>query len=84
MNPISSNAFDAQRLTQKFSFVDVCPENFLDQLITLPTGDLQERIQGFTVLRQSLLAGDGMPSTLNWPSSEIATPARGVETVGYE
>lgn len=76
MNPISSNAFDAQRLTQKFSFVDVCPENFLDQLITLPTGDLQERIQGFTVLRQSLLAGDGMPSTLNWPSSEIATPAR--------
>ena len=67
--------FDAAALGRKYAFLDDCPERFLDAAITLPFGDLSERVSGIRAWRDALLNGQ-LPPADSWPSEAIAAPVR--------
>jgi uncharacterized protein with von Willebrand factor type A (vWA) domain len=74
--------FDVAALERRYAFLDECPEQFLDEIVTLPIGTLPERVRGIQVWREALLDGR-LPSTDQWPSSLIAEPARlALESLG--
>lgn len=75
-------AFDADELERRYAFLDDCPEQFLEEIITLPIGTLAERIQGLRAWRDALLEGS-LPPEGTWPPREIAEPARlAIATLG--
>ena len=70
-----SAAFDASSLERSYAFLDDCPENLFDDIVTLPIGTLAERVSGVRRWHDALLAGDLHPDDA-WPPSEIAGPVR--------
>lgn len=70
-----SNAFDAASLERRYAFLDDCPESLLHEVVTLPLGNLPERVSGVRRWRDALLAGR-LPSTDTWPPHEVAAPVR--------
>ncbi len=50
-----AEAFDASELEQRYSFLDDCPDQFLQEIVTLPVGTLQERVRGIRAWREALL-----------------------------
>ena len=70
-----SAAFDASSLERSYAFLDDCPENLFDDIVTLPIGTLAERVSGVRRWHDALLAGD-LPPDDAWPPSEIAGPVR--------
>ena len=70
-----SRAFDATSLERRYAFLDECPEQVLDEVITLPIGSLSERVRGALAWRDALLEGR-LPPADAWPSAGIAGPVR--------
>ncbi len=70
-----TRAFDAGELERRYAFLDDCPEQFLQEIITFPVGTLAERVHGFRLWRDALLDGR-LPPENAWPPREIAEPAR--------
>ena len=48
-----SGAFDAGALEQNYAFLDDCPEQFFQDVVTLPVGTLAERVQGLCSWRNA-------------------------------
>ena len=70
-----ASGFDATALERSYTFLDQCPERFLDVAIALPFGSLPERIGGIRAWRDALLDGQ-LPPVDSWPPEEIAAPVR--------
>lgn len=70
-----SAAFDPSSLERSYAFLDECPENLFDDIVTLPIGTLAERVSGVRRWHDALLAGN-LPLDDTWPPSEIADPVR--------
>lgn len=70
-----SAAFDAASLEHGYAFLDDCPENLLDDIVTLPIGTLAERVSGVRRWHDALLAGR-LPPDDSWPPAEIGAPVR--------
>ena len=70
-----SAAFDASSLERSYAFLDDCPENLFDDIVTLPIGTLAERVSGARRWHDTLLAGS-LPPNDDWPPAEIAAPVR--------
>ena len=70
-----STAFDASSLERAYAFLDDCPENLFDDIVTLPIGTLAERVSGVRRWHDALLAGR-LPSDDTWPPAEISGPIR--------
>ena len=70
-----SAAFDAAALESSYAFLDDCPENLLDDIVTLPIGTLAERVRGVRCWHDALLAGS-LPPDDTWPPAEIGAPVR--------
>jgi len=70
-----SEAFDASSLERSYAFLDDCPENLFDDVVTLPIGTLAERVRGARCWQDALLAGS-LPPEDAWPPAEIAAPVR--------
>lgn len=66
-----SAAFDASSLERSHAFLDDCPENLFDDIVTLPIGTLAERVSGARRWHDTLLAGS-LPPNDDWPPAEIA------------
>ncbi len=78
----TGSVFDANALERGYAFLDECPERFLDTAITLPIGELPERVVGIRTWRDALLDGQ-LPAEDAWPQAEIAAPVRqALETMG--
>ena len=69
------SAFDATALTRSYAFLDDCPGRYLGEVITLPVGNLAERVHGVRIWRDALLEGR-LPPQNAWPPAEIGGPAR--------
>jgi uncharacterized protein with von Willebrand factor type A (vWA) domain len=72
---VSTLAFDASSLEERYAFLDACPEPFFAKVVTLPIGTLPERVWGLLEWRSALLEGQ-LPPSATWPPHEIAAPAR--------
>ncbi|MCX7257663.1 MAG: hypothetical protein NTZ64_13315, partial [Polaromonas sp.] len=70
-----SAAFDAASLERNYAFLDDCPENLFDDIVTLPIGTLAERVSGARRWHDALLAGR-LPPDDTWPPAEISNPVR--------
>ncbi len=70
-----SAAFDAASLERNYAFLDDCPENLFDDIVTLPIGTLAERVSGARQWHDALLAGR-LPPDDAWPPAEIGNPVR--------
>lgn len=70
-----SAAFDAASLEHGYAFLDDCPENLFDDIVTLPIGTLTERVSGVRCWHDALLAGN-LPPDDSWPPAEIGAPVR--------
>lgn len=70
-----SPAFDAASLERSYAFLDDCPENLFDEIVTLPIGKLAERVNGVRRWHDALLAGS-LPPDDAWPPAEISGPVR--------
>ena len=70
-----SAAFDASSLERSYAFLDDCPENLFDDIVTLPIGTLAERVSGVRRWHDALLAGS-LPPDDAWPPADIAGPVR--------
>ncbi|NVJ17652.1 VWA domain-containing protein [Myxococcus sp. AM010] len=78
-----SDAFDAGALERGYAFLDDCPEQLLQEVITFPVGTLPERVRGIRAWRDALLDGR-LPPEGTWPPPEIAAPARrAAESLGF-
>lgn len=64
-----STSFDARSLERSYAFLDDCPPELLPQIVTLPIGNVAERVAGLRAWRDALLAG-GLPRE-PWPSGSI-------------
>jgi uncharacterized protein with von Willebrand factor type A (vWA) domain len=75
-------AFHAGSLTDRYAFLDDCPEHLFRAVVTLPVGALRDRIPGVLRWRAALLDGR-VPEPADWPPPEVAAPAlRAVEELG--
>lgn len=70
-----SAAFDAASLERSYAFLDDCPENLFDDIVTMPIGTLAERVSGARRWHDALLAGS-LPPDDAWPPVEVAGPVR--------
>lgn len=70
-----SAAFDAASLENCYAFLDDCPENLFDDIVTLPIGTLQERVNGARLWHDALLGGH-LPPNDTWPPIEVSNPVR--------
>lgn len=70
-----SAAFDAASLENSYAFLDDCPENLFDDIVTLPIGTLPERVSGVRLWHDALLAGH-LPPEDTWPPAEVSNPVR--------
>lgn len=68
-------AFDASSLERSYAFLDDCPENLFDDIVTLPIGTLAERVSGARRWHDALITGS-LPPDDAWPLAEIAAPVR--------
>lgn len=77
-----SAAFDVEEIQRRYAFVDDCPGPLFDMLVTLPVGDLSDRVRGLNAWRDALLQGRLPPPTI-WPPPSMGEPARrALETIG--
>ncbi len=72
---MSAAGFDAASLERRYAFLDECPDQFFEAVVTLPVGSLPERVQGVRAWREALLRGQ-LPPADTWPSPDVAAPAR--------
>ena len=70
-----TQAFDARSLENRYDFLDSCPEHVLCEIVTLPVGDLRDRVAGIVAWRTALLDGR-LPSVEAWPEPAISGPVR--------
>lgn len=70
-----NDTFNLSSLDDQYAFLDNCPENLIQDVITLPIGTLQERVRGVRQWYDALLAGR-LPSDEAWPAGEISVPIR--------
>jgi uncharacterized protein with von Willebrand factor type A (vWA) domain len=70
-----SAAFDVASLERSYTFLEDCPENLFDDIVTMPIGTLSERVSGVRRWHDALLAGH-LPTDDTWPPAEISTPVR--------
>lgn len=76
-------SFDAGALERGYAFLDDCPEQLLQDIITFPVGTLAERVRGLRAWRDALLDGR-LPPEGRWPPPEIDAPARlAAESLGF-
>lgn len=82
MTHMRDTVFHAASLSQRYDFLDACPEHLFPLVVTLPLGTLAERVSGVNSWQESLLAGHLPPPTC-WPSAEIGNPVRSaLESLG--
>lgn len=75
-------AFVANWLESRYAFLDDCPDSLFEQVVTLPVGELQDRVAGVRLWREALLAGVAPPSG-KWPPAEVERPViRALEEMG--
>lgn len=65
-----SAAFEPDALSDAFAFVNKCPPEWIDRVVELPHGELQERIEGWGGWYQAVLAGT-LPPEGTWPGSSV-------------
>lgn len=70
-----SVGFKADDLERRYAFLDDCPDQFLQDVVTLPVGTLAERVRGLRAWRDALLEGS-LPPDDTWPPREIADSAK--------
>ena len=70
-----SPAFDADSLTRDYAYLDDCPENVFDDVVTLGIGTLPERVRGVREWRSALIEGR-LPSEDVWPPQSVSGPVR--------
>ncbi|MDC7712395.1 VWA domain-containing protein [Vogesella indigofera] len=68
-------AFDATSLSRRFDFLEACPEHLLSEVVTLPIGTLEERVNGVRAWQDALLLGH-LPAVTCWPPASIGNPVR--------
>ena len=73
--PANQQAFDATALTQSYAFLQECPEQLLQEVVTLDVGSLTDRVRGVRIWRDSLLDGC-LPPKGTWPPAEVGGPVR--------
>lgn len=61
-------AFDAKTLCRRYAKLADCPPSMRRSIITLPMGDLTERVRGVLAWRTALLVGQ-LPADPTWPPS---------------
>ena len=66
--------FDARALQTRYEFMDGCPQALVDELITLPSGRLDERVAAMATWRHTLLAGRLPDPTEGWPAAQVQHP----------
>lgn len=69
------SSFDANALERRYAYLDHCPEQLLDRIVTMPSSTLAARVAGVMRWRQALLAGE-LPGRVEWPAEPIAAPIR--------
>ena len=70
-----SDIFDAASLERSYAYIDDCPIELFDDIVTLPIGTLRERISGVRRWQDSLLNGYLPPDDI-WPPAEVGDPVR--------
>lgn len=65
-----SAVFDPEALSDAFSFVNKCPPEWIDRIVEMPHGDLQERIEGWGAWYQAVIAGT-LPLEGTWPGPSV-------------
>lgn len=70
-----SATFNATSLESNYTFLDDCPENLLEDIVTHPVGTLAERVTGARRWHDALLTGR-LPPDDTWPPAEIGNPVR--------
>lgn len=70
-----TTTFDAALLERSYAFLDDCPENLFDDIVTLPIGTLPERVSGVRRWHDALLVGR-LPPDDTWPPAEVGNPVR--------
>lgn len=68
-----TKAFRAASLENEYAFIDACPEQFIDAIVTLPFGHLRERVAALVAWRACLMRGE-LPDASDWPSPHLAAP----------
>ncbi len=61
-------AFDAKSLRQRYATLADCPVEIRQPIITLPLGNLAERVRGILTWRAALLTGQ-LPADPTWPQA---------------
>lgn len=69
------STFDPEGLERRYAFLDACPDHLLDEIVTLSTGTLADRVAGVLGWRAALLEGR-LPGPFEWPPEPIAAPIR--------
>lgn len=69
----SPGPFDPAELEQRFAFLDDCPPTLFDDVVTLPVGELAERVAGIRTWRDALLNGT-LPERGVWPGPPLDEP----------
>lgn len=67
--------FDARSLENQFAAYDRCPEALYDDVVTLPTGTPDERVNAVLRWQGALLRGQ-LPAPGDWPAPELEGPSR--------
>ena len=70
-----TNAFDARSLENQYAAYDRCPSALYDDVVTLPIGTPDERVDAVLRWQAALLQGQ-LPELGDWPSPELEQPSR--------
>lgn len=77
------HALSAQSLELEFQGLAMLPDVLFDQVVTLPQGELEERVEGLLGWREALLEGKLPDVGLPWPAPHLARSIRqAIETLG--
>ncbi len=68
-------AFDANSLTQDYAFLDDCPDQVFEDVVTLSIGTLPERVAGVRAWRSALFDGR-LPGSEVWPPEPVSGAVR--------
>lgn len=77
-----ATGFEAGALERRYAFLDDCPPSMIPAVVTLPVGNLGERVVGARRWYDALLGGR-LPASGTWPQAPIDVPVRqALESMG--
>jgi len=79
---VSASGFDAASLDRRYAYLDACPQELFEDVVTLPVGELPERVRWVRRWVDALSRGR-LPADDSWPSPAITQPIReALESMG--